>query len=169
VLDALEAIMTRRSIRRYKEGKIPEETITTLLKAAMAAPSAHNKQPWRFIVVDDPNILSKVPEYHPYSKMLPNASHAIVVLGDTHVQETDFWVHDCSAATENLLIAAHALGLGAVWLGVHPHEDLIEETKKLFGVPDHVVPLCIVSLGYPQEPKPPRENYDPAKIHRNHW
>jgi len=168
-LDALEAIMTRRSIRRYKEGKIPEETITTLLKAAMAAPSAHNKQPWRFIVVDDSNILSKVPEYHPYSKMLLNASHAIVVLGDTRVQETDFWVHDCSAATENLLIAAHALGLGAVWLGVHPHKDLIEETRKLFGVPDHVVPLCIVSLGYPQEAKPPRENYDSAKVHWNHW
>ena len=168
-MEAIEAIMSRRSIRKYTDKKIPEETITKLLKAAMNAPSAHNKQPWHFIVVDDRETLNKVPEYHQYSKMLENASHAIVVLGDNMVQTTDFWIHDTSAATENILIAANALGLGAVWLGVHPSEALIMGTKKLFNIPDHVTPLGIISLGYPEEIKPPRENYNPEKVHRNKW
>ena len=168
-MEAIEAIMSRRSIRRYKDKKIPKETITKLLKAAMNAPSAHNKQPWHFIVVDDRDTLNKVPEYHQYSKMLEGASHAIIVLGDNSVQTTDFWIHDTSAATENILIAANALGLGAVWLGVHPSEALIEGTKKLFNIPDHVTPLGIISLGYPEESKPPRENYNPERVHRNKW
>lgn len=168
-MEAIEAIMSRRSIRRYTDKKISEETITKLLKAAMNAPSAHNRQPWHFIVVDDRETLNKVPEYHQYSKMLENASHAIVVLGDNDVQTTDFWIHDTSAATENILIAANALGLGAVWLGVHPSEALIEGTRKLFNVPDHVTPLGIISLGYPEESKSPRENYNPERVHRNKW
>lgn len=168
-MEALEAIMSRRSIRRYTEKKIPEETITTLLKAAMNAPSAHNRQPWHFIVVDDHETLRKVPEYHQYSKMLVNASHAVVVLGDNNLQDTDFWIHDCAAATENILITANSLGLGAVWLGVHPHKDLIEGTKRLFNIPDHVTPLCFISLGYPEETKPPRENYNPERVHKNIW
>ena len=135
----------------------------------MNAPSAHNRQPWHFIVVDDRTTLNKVPEYHQYSKMLEGASHAIVVLGDNEVQTTDFWIHDTSAATENILIAANALGLGAVWLGVHPSEALIEGTRKLFNVPSHVTPLGIISLGYPEETKPPRENYNPERVHRNKW
>ncbi|MFH1178844.1 MAG: nitroreductase family protein [Candidatus Bathyarchaeota archaeon] len=168
-MEALEAIMSRRSIRKYLDKKIPEETITKLLKAAMNAPSAHYRQPCHFIVVDDHETLKKVPEYHQYSKMLEGASHAIIVLGDNKVQETDFWIHDCAAAIENILIAANALGLGAVWLGVHPSEVLIEGTKKLFKVPENVTPLGIVSLGYPAETKPPRENYNPEKVHRNKW
>jgi nitroreductase len=168
-MEAIEAIMSRRSIRKYSDKKIPEEIITKLLKAAMNAPSAHNRQPWHFIVVDDRETLNKVPEYHQYSKMLENASHAIVVLGDNEVQTSDFWIHDCSAATENILIAANALGLGAVWLGVHPHETLIEGTKKLFNIPAHVTPLGIISLGYPEETRPPRENYNPERVHRNKW
>lgn len=169
LMEAIEAIMGRRSIRKYTDKKIPEETITKLLKAAMNAPSAHNKQPWHFIVVDDKETMLKVPEYHQYSKMLEGASHAIVVLGDNDIQTTDFWIHDTSAATENILLAAHALGLGAVWLGVHPNPVLIEGTKKLFKVPDYVTPLGIISLGYPEEQKPPRENYNPERVHRNKW
>jgi len=168
-MEAIEAIMGRRSIRRYTDKKIPEETITKLLKAAMNAPSAHNKQPWHFIVVDDRETMLKIPEYHQYSKMLENASHAIVVLGDNNIQTSDFWVHDTSAATENILIAAHAMGLGAVWLGIHPHESLIEGTKKLFDIPDHVTPLCIISLGYPDENRSPCENYNPERVHKNKW
>jgi len=168
-MEAIEAIMGRRSIRRYTDKKIPEETITKLLKAAMNAPSAHNKQPWHFIVVDDRETMLKIPEYHQYSKMLENASHAIVVLGDNNIQTSDFWVHDTSAATENILIAAHAMGLGAVWLGIHPHESLIEGTKKLFDIPDHVTTLCIISLGYPDETRSPRENYNPERVHKNKW
>jgi nitroreductase len=168
-MEAIEAIMGRRSVRRYTDKKISDETITKLLKAAMNAPSAHNKQPWHFIVVNDKETMLKIPEYHQYSKMLENASHAIVVLGDNNIQDTDFWIHDTSAATENILLAAHAIGLGAVWLGVHPHETLIEGTKKLFNIPDHVTPLCIISLGYPEEAKSPRENYNPERVHKNKW
>jgi nitroreductase len=168
-MEAIEAIMGRRSIRRYTDKKINEDIIKILLKAAMNAPSAHNKQPWHFIVVDDIEIMKKITKYHPYSKMLENASHAIVVLGDNDIQTTDFWIHDCSAATENILIAANSLGVGAVWVGVHPSEALIEETKKLFSVPDHVIPLCIISLGFPMEAKPPRENFNPERVHSNIW
>ena len=168
-LEAMEAIMSRRSIRRYIDKKIPEEIVTKLLEAAMNAPSAHNRQPWHFIVIDDRETLKKIPEYHQYSKMLEQASHAIVVLGDNNIQTTDFWIHDCSAATENILIAANALGLGAVWLGVHPSEALIEGTRKLFNIPAHVTPLGIISLGYPEEIKPPRKNYNPERVHRNKW
>ena len=168
-LEAMEAIMSRRSIRRYIDKKIPEEIVTKLLEAAMNAPSAHNRQPWHFIVIDDRETLKKIPEYHQYSKMLEQASHAIVVLGDNNIQTTDFWIHDCSAATENILIAANALGLGAVWLGVHPSEALIEGTRKLFNIPAHVTPLGIISLGYPEETKPPRKNYNPERVHRNKW
>lgn len=168
-MEAIDAIMSRRSIRKYTEKKIPEETITKLLKTAMNAPSAHNKQPWHFIVIDDHEIMKEITKYHNYSKMLEQASHAIIVLGDNQIQNTDFWIHDCSAATENILIAANSLGLGAVWLGVHPSEALIERTKKMFNVPVHVIPLGIVSLGFPEETKPPRANYNPKRVHRNKW
>ena len=168
-MEAIEAIISRRSIRKYTDEKIPNEKIEILLKAAMNAPSAHNRQPWHFIVIDDKNILNKIPMYHRFSKMLKDASHAIVVLGDTKIQTTDFWIHDCSAALENILIAANSIGLGAVWLGIHPHDNLIKKTNTLLDVPDHVIPLGIVSLGFPSETKLPRENYNPKRIHHNKW
>lgn len=168
-MNALDAIMGRRSIRKYTGEKISDEDIKILLKAAMNAPSAHNRMPWHFIVVDDRKVLDKIPEYHAYSNMLEKASHAIIVLGDHKIQETDFWIHDCAAAIENILVAAHAKGLGAVWLGVHPSEDLIKGTKELLEIPDHVTPLGIVSLGVPDEAKPPRENYNEERVHRNKW
>ena len=168
-MEALEAIMTRRSIRKYTDKPVSDETVKKLLEAAMAAPSAHNRQPWHFIVIMDRATLNKIPEYHQYSKMLEQAAVAIVVCGDNTVQETDFWIHDCSAATENMLLAANALGLGAVWLGVHPSKQLIDDTRKLLGIPSHVTPLGIVSVGYPEEQKPPRQNYNPERIHRNRW
>ncbi len=168
-LDALEAIMGRRSIRKYTGEKLSDEDIEVLLRVAMNAPSGHNRQPWHFIVVDDRGLLDKIPGYHPYAKMLGKASHGIVVLGDHKVQDTDFWIHDCAAAIENILIAAHAKGLGAVWLGVHPSKALIKGTKELFGVPDHVTPLGIVSLGVPAEEKAPRDNYNLERVHWNKW
>jgi len=163
----ISLIMGRRSIRKYTDKKISEEIISTLLKAAMNAPSAHNTQPWEFIVLDNHDDIMKVTEYHPYSKMLEQASHAIIVMGDNEIQSLDFWIHDCSAVTENILIAAKALGLGAVWLGLV--DTLIDKTRKVFNIPSHVTPLSIISLGYPVENKPPRENYNPKKVHRNTW
>jgi len=168
-MEALEAIMTRRSIRRYTGEQVSAEHERRLLEAAMAAPSAHNRQPWHFIVVRSRETLDRIPEYHPYSRMLREASLAVVVCGDNEVQATDFWAQDCSAATENMLVAANALGLGAVWLGVHPGEELVRETRTLLGVPGHVTPLCIVSVGHPAEEKPPGGRYDESKVHREKW
>lgn len=168
-MDAIKAILTRRSIREYTDKQVSPGDELQLLEAAMAAPSAHNKQPWHFITIRDRNILDKIPDYHQYSKMLKQAPLAIVVCGDHDIQNTDFWIHDCSAATENILIAANALGLGAVWLGIHPSEDLIKHTKELLDIPDTVTPLSIVSIGYPTVEKPPRQNYNPGRVHKNKW
>jgi len=168
-MEAMEAILTRRSIRKYTDKQVSKELEKKLLEAAMAAPSAHNGQPWHFIVIRDRETLNKIPEYHGYSKMLKGASLAIVVCGDHELQKTDFWIHDCSAATENILIATHSLGLGAVWLGVHPSLELIKGVKEHLGIPDHVTPLGIISIGYPAEEKPPGNRYNPDRVHTDKW
>ncbi len=167
-MDAMEAILSRRSIRRYTAETISPEVIEELLKAAMAAPSAYNVQPWRFIVIDDHQILDVIPEFHPYAGMLPQAQLAIAVCGDTLVQP-DRWMLDCSTAAQNILLAAHARGLGAVWVGVYPVSERMKEIQNLLNLPDHILPLCLISLGHPQENKAPSNHYDPAKIHKNQW
>jgi len=167
---AMNAIFKRRSIRKYTDKVIPEEHIEQILKAAMAAPSAGNQQPWHFIVVDDKEILNEIPKYHQYAKMLKEASHAIVVCGDLSRQRYEgYWVQDCSAATQNILLMATELGIGSVWLGVYPDQDRIKALKELFELPENVVPLSIVSLGYPAESKGPSNRFDTTRIHRNKW
>jgi len=168
VTDTIEAILTRRSIRKYSGELISQELIDDLLKAAMAAPSAHNAQSWHFVLIDDHQILDKVPEFHPYAAMLLEAPLAIAICGDTAVQP-DRWMLDCSAAAENMLLAAHASGLGAVWVGIYPVSARIKDIKKLLDLPEHIMPLGLISLGYPGETKPPANRYDPAKIHKNQW
>jgi nitroreductase len=169
-MEAMEAILSRRSIRRYEESKIPEELIQKMLKAAMSAPSASNEQPWHFIVIDDRRILDEIPGYHPFAGMLREAFLAIAVCGDLELQKHEgSWTQDCSAATQNILLAAHALGLGAVWLGVHPREDRVEATRKLLSIPENVRPLCLIAVGYPAEQKPPSNRYDVSRVHRNGW
>ncbi len=167
-MDALEAIFTRRSIRKYTPDPVAEKDIKTLLDAAMNAPSANNRQPWHFIVVTDRRQLNAIMEVHPYSKMLAEAPLAIVVCGDTVVSES-YWQQDCAAATENLLLAARALNLGTVWLGVFPREDRVAGVHKLFALPDHVQPLCIVAVGHPNEEQGRVERSDGAKVHTNRW
>ena len=168
-MDALQAIMSRRSIRNYTQEQVSLEDERRLLEAGMAAPSAHNRQPWHFITIRNRETLERIMEYHPYSSMLGGASLAIVVCGDQKIQSTGFWIHDCSAATENILIAAHAMNLGAVWLGVHPDGDLIENTRRLLGIPDHVTPLCVISVGHPAEKRPPTNRFSEEKTHRERW
>lgn len=169
-MEIFDAIYGRRSIRSYTDAEVPEEDIEVLLRAAMAAPSAGNQQPWHFVVIDDRSILDAIPEYHPYSQMLKEAPLAIAVCGDKREEKHEgFWVQDCSAAVENLLLAAHARGLGAVWLGVYPEQDRVEGTRALLGLPDEVVPLAVVAVGYPGTDKPAMDRYDPDRIHRNVW
>lgn len=169
-MDTLEAILTRRSIRRYSDRPVPGETVAELLRAAMAAPSAGNEQPWQFVVVEDQATLHAIPKYHPYSAMLKEAPVAVVVCGDVRLERyKGYWVQDCSAAMENLLLAAHALGLGAVWLGVHPVEDRVKKTQELLGLPPEVIPLGIAALGYPAESKERVDRFNPHRVHRNRY
>jgi len=169
-MEAIEAILSRRSIRQYTTQPVGEEVINELLAAAMSAPSASNQQPWHFVTITDHKILNEIPRYHPYSSMLKNAPLAIVVCGDLRLERSEgFWVQDCSAATQNILLAAQAKGLGAVWLGTYPREERVKGIQKLLGLPEHVIPLSIISIGYPAEKKPRTNRYDPSRVHHNQW
>ncbi len=169
-MDAMTAILSRRSIRRYTKEPIPDEVIKELLEAAMSAPSAGNEQPWHFVVITDRELLDEIPKIHPYAQMLREAPVAILVCGDRNLQKYEgYWVQDCSAATENILIAVHAKGLGGVWLGVYPLEDRVNGIRKLLGIPEDVTPFSIVSIGYPAERKPPANRYNAERVHKNRW
>lgn len=169
-MDAMDAILSRRSIRRYTAQPVPEPAVKELLEAAMSAPSAGNQQPWHFVVINDRGILDEIPKYHPHSDMLKEASVAVLVCGDLKLEKDGgFWIQDCSAATQNILIAAHAKGLGAVWLGIYPDEKRIDATRRLLGIPEHVMPLSLIAVGYPAEKKPRPDRYQASRIHQNKW
>lgn len=163
-----DVVFARRSIREYTAKTVGEKEVKMLLEAAMAAPSASNRKPWHFIVVTERRILDDLAGAHPYGKMLFDAPLCIAVCGDTKISPRS-WVQDCSAATENLLLAATSLGLGAVWLGVHPREDRVGPIRKVLGIPDSLVPLNLISIGYPAEEKEPRTQYDEQRVHSQQW
>ncbi len=166
----MNSIFTRRSIRKYTNAVVSKDDITYLLKAAMAAPSAGNQQPWQFIVIQDRNILNEIPNFHPYSKMLLEAPLAIVVCGDVSVEKhKGMWVQDCSAATQNILLAAESKNLGAVWLGVYPSEERVNQVKKLLNLPEEIIPLSIIAVGHPAEQKEPADRYDEGRVHLDKW
>jgi len=169
-MDAIEAILSRRSIRKYLKKPIPEELINKLLKAGMSAPSAGNEQPWHFIVINDPNILGIIPSFHNHAQMLKDASVGILVCGDINLEKHEgMWVQDCSAATQNILISVQAEGLGAVWLGVYPREDRVKNLKKLLELPDNIIPFSLVSIGHPAEKKQKEDRFNKTRIHYNKW
>ena len=168
----LSFIFGRRSIREYQTASVPDEVVTDLLAAAMAAPSACAKDPWRFVVVRNRGTLQAIAGALPNGTMLANAAVGIVVCGDlraAHGGELSYLLQDCSAATQNLLLAAHALGLGACWLGVHPRQPRIEALTKILHLPDKVVPVCCIAVGWPAEQKPPRTRLAPAYVHDDVW
>ena len=166
----MEEIFTRRSIRSYTDQEVEEEKITNILQAGMVAPSAGNEQPWHFIVVDDDQILAEIMEFHNYANMLAEAQAAIVVCGDKKLEKYEgFWVQDCAAATENMLLAAESQGLGAVWLGIHPAEKRVEGANELFDLPAEVNPVSIIALGYPAREKEKNERYQQDRVHSNSW
>jgi len=169
-MDAMEAILTRRSVRKYSKKPLSNEIVKELLEAAMCAPSAGNEQPWHFIIIDDPQILGKVPSFHNHAQMLKDASIAILVCGDMNLDKHNgMWIQDCSAATENILIAARAKELGAVWLGIFPREERIKGMKQLINLPDHVMPFSLISIGYPAETQKRVDRYNTSRIHKNKW
>ena len=169
-METMKAILSRRSIRRYTDKPVSGDLIEELLKAAMNAPSAGDEQPWHFIVIDRRPILDKLADIHPHAKMLKQAPAAIIVCGDESMEKfKDFWVQDCSAASENMLLAAHALGLGAVWLGIYPAEKIVLEIRELLNIPSNIIPFSIISIGYPAEEKESKERFDASRIHSNTW
>ena len=169
-MDAIEAILSRRSIRRYTKKSISKELIKNLLEVAMSAPSAGNQQPWHFIVILDTQILTKIPTFHNHADMLKDAIMGILICCDKTLEKhKDMGVQDCSAATENILIASQAMGLGAVWLGVYPRIERIEGLRNLLNIPKHVVPISLISIGYPAEKKSKENRYNESRIHYNRW
>jgi nitroreductase len=169
-METMEAILTRRSIRRYTRESVSESVIEEILRAAMQAPSAGNEQPWQFVVITDRATLREIPRFHPHANMVPDAPVAVLVCGDLHREiHAGFWVQDCSAATQNILLAAHAKGLGAVWLGIFPREDRVAAFRKIAGLPGHVVPLALVPIGFPAAGKPEEKRFDRSRIHRDRW
>ena len=151
-MDQLNWITSRRSIRKYQDKQISDELVKELLGAAMSAPSAGNQQPWHFIVVRDRKKLETIGSFHPYAKMAGNAPLAIVVCGDPEGKKwPDFWIQDCSAAIQTLLLAARTAGIGTVWTGIYPVESRMKGCRTLFSIPDHVIPLAIIPMGYPEE------------------
>lgn len=169
-MEAFEAIFGRHSVRRFNDRQVSQEDMEQVLRAAMSAPSAGNEQPWHFVVIDDKVVMEKVHAFHPYAGALKTASAGIVVCGDLRLEKhKGYWVQDCAAAVQNLLLAVHALGLGAVWLGVYPREDRVAGFRELLGLPQGVIPLALVAVGYPAERKQQADRFDAGRLHKNHW
>ena len=166
--ELIKAIFSRRSIRKYTKEAVPEEHITTILEAAMAAPSASNKKPWHFVIVTERKILNRLADAHKYGKMLHEAPLCIVVCGDESVAQR-FWQQDCSAATQNILLAAQALGLGSVWCGVYPSEERVKDISEILGIKEPIKPLNLIAVGHPAEEKEPRTQYDGSRVHQERW
>lgn len=170
-MKAIEVLFSRRSIRKYTAEPVSDVMVREILEAAMSAPSAGNQQPWHFIVIQDRNLLDQIPLLHPHSLMCREAPMAILVCGDPTLEKhVGYWVQDCAAATENLLLSVHALGLGGVWVGVYPRDERVAGFRKLLGIPEHVIPFALIPIGHPAEQKPPRpDRYNQSRIHNNTW
>jgi len=182
--EALKNILTRHSVRKFTEDEVKKEDLLTILKAAMSAPSAANRQPWSFIVVTRRESLDALCEKLPFAKMLSKAGTAIVVCGLPDKSKLlnlalkvmiksslkDFWIQDCSAASENILLAAHALGYGAVWTAVFPTEALVKKLQKILGIPEYVIPLNVIPIGVPvKKDQSPKDKFKENNIHWEKW
>jgi nitroreductase len=168
--DALAFIQRRRSIRQYRDAPVSDEQLEALLRAAMAAPSAGNQQPWAFVVLRDRERIDRVHDFHPYAGPLRTAALGILVCGDlSRERHEGYWVQDCSAAVENLLLAAANMGLGTCWLGVHPRPEREAGCRELCALPDHLVPFALIAVGLPDEAKGPADYYDPERVRHETW
>ncbi len=167
-MDALNAILERRSIRAYTDEQIPEEVTENLLRAGMYAPSAMNSQPWEFLVIREPGKKAAASQLGRYWNMLRDAPLGILVMANLKsykASSREFFIQDCSAATQNILLAAHAQGLGAVWLGLYPKKDRMQGIRDIFGIPGDIIPFSLISIGYPAETKRPHRTFHEDKVH----
>jgi nitroreductase len=164
----IDQILARRSIRKYTEEPVTDEQITTLLEAAMSAPSGMNRKPWHFVVVTERETLDRLGAVTNSWGMLKEATLSVVVCGDPGISEK-YWEQDSVAALENMLIAVSMLGLGAVWLGCHPNPEREGPAREILGIPEDIIPIAVVSIGHPGEVKEARTQYDAARVHRGRW
>ncbi|MDR0367627.1 MAG: nitroreductase family protein [Bacteroidales bacterium] len=165
---ALSVIYNRKSVRNFIADKpIGKEDIDRIIRAGFAAPSGRDSRPWEIVVVDDREVLDGMAEKLPYAKMLAQSPLAMIVCGDT--TKSSYWYVDCSAVTENILLAVEALGLGAVWTAAYPYEDRTGVVAEYLHLPDNILPLVVIPMGYPQGEHKPKDKYDPTKIHYNKW
>lgn len=166
----MEAIYNRRSIRKFTAQKIKDEDIKTLLRAAMMAPTAVNAQEWEFLVIREKEKLNEITKIHPHSQMLKQADAAIIICASLEKEIIPgYWIGDCGACAQNILLAATELGLGSVWLGVQPDKKRVEDFRKLFKLPKHIMPFNVIALGYPAEKRDEKDRYDDKKVHLEHW
>ncbi len=169
--DAMETIMTRTSIRSFTNRTVSADTVEMLLRAGMAAPTAVNKQPWHFVVIDDPAVMDSLGGNGRQSQMWKEATLAIAVCGDLNKAMEGpgqpYWIQDCSAATQNILLAAHALGLGAVWTGCYPIEERVANVSRVLNLPENLIPLCVIVMGYPNEQPAPKDKWKPENVSHN--
>ncbi len=169
----LQNIMTRTSIRSYQDREVEDYKVEKLLRAAMAAPTARNKQPWKFIVIKDKQTLKAISDHFSTMRMAQHAPMAIVVCGDMEQALSGdaraYWAQDASAATENLLLAAHAMGLGAVWCGIYPIQERVATLKELLKLPTNITPLNVIPIGYPNENPTPKDKWKPENVHYELW
>ncbi len=170
-MDAFQAILTRYSARNFRRKEVAPELVQELLRAAMQAPSAADEQPWHFIVINDSYLLEQIPGIHPYAAMAGEAPVAILVCGEPgREKHAGMWVQDCAAATQNILLAAHAHGLGSVWVGVYPREERMEPLRKLLHIPERISPFALLPLGYADQVPAVREDrFDEDRIRYTHW
>ena len=164
----LQNILQRKSVRSYRSDMpVEKEKVENLLRAGMAAPSGKDKRPWEFIVVDERELLDSLAAHLPYAKMLTSAPMAIVVCGDE--TKSDYWYLDCSAVAENILLAAEAQGLGAVWTATYPYRERMEVVSRFLHTPSQVKSLCVIPVGYPMGGQEPKDKWDESRIHYNKW
>ena len=169
-MDAVHAIMTRRSTRQFTDEPVTAEQLDTLLRAAMAAPSAGNQQPWRFVVARDAEVRARLAVATQYSSPMGRSPLGIVVLADTRENKhPGYWVQDCSAAVQNILLAAHALGLGGVWIGVHPVEEREAHVREIVGAPQGFAALCMIAIGHPASPGPEVDRFNAEYVRNERW
>ncbi len=166
-METIDCIFKRRSIRKFKQELVSDEILNILLECAMAAPSAVNKKPWEFYVVKNSEVLEKIKKSSLYSNF--NAPLAIVVAGNTSrsmsKRDNDFWIQDCSAAIENILLAATSIGLGSLWCGIYPVEKAVERVQSALNIPDYIIPLGLVYIGYPDQELEARTQFDENNVH----
>ena len=169
-MDTLQTILTRRSIRKFKNLPISDESLHRIIEAAMYAPSANNRQPWHFVIIDDRTLLDRIPGFHPYAAMIKEAPVVISVCGDTRLEPAEGYLAlNCGAATQNLLLAAHSLEIGSCWLGIYPREERIQGVRELLELPNHILPMALVVLGISNEIKSTPNRFRPDRVYSNCW